>query len=73
MAANTPMLKEYNPEHDAGAAPSPCISICNMNRQTCWGEGWFRTLDEIVQWGTASESYKKTVWVEITRRRQSIW
>ena len=76
MPANSPLpplLKDYDPEHDAGPVPSPCIAICNMNKRTGLCEGCFRTIDEIAQWSSASESRKKAVWVEIKRRQESIW
>ena len=76
MPANSsmsPVFKNYDPEHDAGAVPSPCIGICNMNKRTGLCEGCFRTIDEITQWSSANEAHKKTVWVEIKRRQESIW
>lgn len=65
------VLPDYNPACDMGPVPSPCINICQMNPKTGWCDGCFRTIDEIVQWSTASEPYKKTVWVEIKRRQES--
>lgn len=70
---NSPVLKDYDPEHDTGPAPSPCINVCTMNAATGLCDGCLRTLDEIVQWGSAAESYKQTVWLEIKRRQQAIW
>jgi uncharacterized protein len=53
--------------------PSPCINICRMNPQTGLCEGCFRTIDEIVKWGTADNDFKRAVWVEIERRQQAIF
>lgn len=61
---------DYDPARDGGRAPSPCISICRMNPQSGLCEGCLRTIDEIVAWGSASEAYKKAVWVEIRKRQQ---
>ncbi len=63
----------YDPATDTGKAPSPCISICKMNPQTGWCEGCFRTIEEIAQWSTAAEEYKRAVWVEIKRRQDVLF
>lgn len=63
-------MPDYDPASDAGNAPSPCISICRMNPRTGLCEGCFRTIEEIAQWGSASEERKRQVWVEIRRRQQ---
>lgn len=60
---------EFDPFADAGPAPSPCISVCRMNDKTGLCEGCQRTIDEIVRWGSADESYKRRVWAEIHSRR----
>jgi uncharacterized protein len=51
------------------SVPSPCISVCTMNAQTGLCEGCQRTLEEIAEWSTASEEWKRAVWEEILRRR----
>jgi predicted Fe-S protein YdhL (DUF1289 family) len=48
--------------------PSPCISLCEMAPDTGLCRGCLRTIDEIVQWGSAGDDYKRAVWVEIRRR-----
>lgn len=48
--------------------PSPCISVCRMDAATGLCEGCFRTLDEIVAWGGASESQKRAVWNLLVQR-----
>ena len=53
----------------APGVPSPCISICRMNATTGWCEGCFRTLDEIVAWGRASDADKLSIWQHIEARQ----
>jgi uncharacterized protein len=38
---------------NSSPAPSPCVNICVMDEATGWCTGCFRTIDEIVAWGTA--------------------
>jgi predicted Fe-S protein YdhL (DUF1289 family) len=52
--------------------PSPCISLCEMNKQTGLCRGCLRTIDEIVAWGSASDDVKRTVWAEIRRREADL-
>ena len=52
--------------------PSPCISLCEMAPDTGLCRGCSRTLDEIVQWGSASDDYKNAVWAEIRRREATL-
>jgi predicted Fe-S protein YdhL (DUF1289 family) len=51
-----------------GDWPSPCISVCVMNPQTGWCDGCLRSIDEIVQWSSATDAAKHAVWIEIKRR-----
>ena len=56
---------------DASAGvPSPCISVCRMDAATGLCEGCFRTIDEIVGWGTAPEARKREVWNRLIERAQ---
>jgi len=64
---------QFDPVNDQGRVPSPCISVCKMNAQTGLCEGCLRTIEEIVQWGTAGEEYKRAVWVEIKRREEELF
>lgn len=48
--------------------PSPCISVCRMDQASGLCQGCFRTLDEIVAWGRASEHDKRVVWRLIAQR-----
>lgn len=66
-------MKEYDPENDTIPVPSPCINICRMNPRTGLCEGCFRTIDEIAQWGIATNEMKRAVWVEIRRRQAELF
>lgn len=51
--------------------PSPCINLCEMaDNGLC--KGCMRTIDEIVQWGSANDDYKRAVWAEIKRREAQL-
>ncbi|WP_307730775.1 DUF1289 domain-containing protein [Pseudoduganella chitinolytica] len=52
--------------------PSPCVSLCKMNRATGYCEGCLRTIDEIVAWANASDDYKRAVWAQLPAREQTI-
>jgi uncharacterized protein len=43
------------PAAELAGAPSPCINICVMDDASGWCTGCFRTIDEIVGWGTSSQ------------------
>lgn len=64
---------DFDPDSDTGKVPSPCISICRMDPQSGLCEGCHRTIEEIVQWSTATEETKRKVWVEIRRRRDALF
>ena len=56
----------------SGIMASPCISVCRMTRlpgvadELCGG--CFRTLDELLAWGSASDAAKSEVWQRIEQR-----
>ena len=50
--------------------PSPCVSLCKMNRDSGLCEGCLRTLDEIIDWGTASEEEKRAIMQAVAKRRE---
>lgn len=52
-------------------APSPCISVCEMGPDGLC-RGCLRTIEEIVNWSSAGEDYKRAVWAEIRRREERI-
>ena len=57
----------------SGPAPSPCISLCEMDAKTGLCAGCQRTIEEIVAWGGASEEQRRAVWSEIGRRRHALF
>ena len=66
-------MTDFNPDTHQGKMPSPCISLCRMDPATGLCEGCFRTIDEIVQWGNASEDAKRAVWRDIQRRQDALF
>jgi len=48
--------------------PSPCVSLCKMNRDSGLCEGCLRTLDEIIAWGKADDDFKRAVWAQLPYR-----
>jgi predicted Fe-S protein YdhL (DUF1289 family) len=40
-----------------------------MNSRTGWCEGCFRTIDEIIAWGTMPDEGKRSVWELLPARR----
>jgi predicted Fe-S protein YdhL (DUF1289 family) len=64
-----PALPDYDPFHDSGAVPSPCVNVCRMNQQSGFCEGCYRTIDEIIQWSQANDSIKRAIWVDVLQRR----
>ena len=51
--------------------PSPCISICKLNKLTGYCDGCFRTEDEIALWPSMSEEDRLNM-LNILRQRQGI-
>jgi uncharacterized protein len=49
---------------------SPCISVCQMDASTGWCRGCYRTIEEIIQWGQASEADKLSIWQALPQRHQ---
>lgn len=52
--------------------PSPCVSLCKMNRDSGLCEGCMRTLDEIIAWSRADDDFKRAVWADLPRREALI-
>ena len=49
--------------------PSPCTGLCKVNDEDIC-IGCFRSLDEIVQWGSQTNVWRKQV-IEKSKQRQS--
>ena len=64
-------MKTGLPEH-ASPVPSPCVSLCKMNRDTGFCEGCLRTIEEIVAWSGADDDYKRAVWARLRQREQAL-
>ncbi len=52
--------------------PSPCVSLCKMDMERRYCMGCLRTIEEIVAWSKADDDYKRAVWAELPRRRETI-
>ena len=48
--------------------PSPCLSVCRMEKGSALCAGCFRTLDEIAAWGRLPDGGKRAVWQQIALR-----
>ncbi len=70
-AATTGAWIRFDPDRDAGPAPSPCIQVCRVSAVTGWCEGCQRRLDEIGAWGGLDEAGRRAVWRRIRARRIS--
>lgn len=64
-----PACITFDPRQSGAAAPSPCISVCQMEAASGLCHGCQRTLDEIASWGSVSETEKRRIWQRINRRR----
>lgn len=51
---------------------SPCVSVCRMDAGSGLCEGCLRTIDEITQWGRASDSAKRALWQRLGERAQAL-
>ena len=49
--------------------PSPCVSLCKMNRNSGLCEGCLRTLDEIAAWGSLDDLARLAVLRHLPARR----
>lgn len=50
--------------------PSPCSSVCRMNKSSGLCQGCWRTIDEIGQWSSADDPTKRAIWARIAQRAQ---
>lgn len=67
------LLDDYDPDAapisgQPGNVPSPCIGICQMDAQQGLCTGCYRTIDEIISWGNASDASKRAIWRQIRLR-----
>jgi predicted Fe-S protein YdhL (DUF1289 family) len=52
--------------------PSPCLSVCVMDKPTGWCTGCLRNINEIAAWGGLSDEPKRRVWAQLERRARQI-
>ena len=54
--------------------PSPCTSVCRMDRLSGFCEGCLRTIPEIAGWSRMEDGERRHVWRAIElRARAGIW
>ncbi len=61
----------FDPRTHQGPLPTPCTGVCVMNAQTGFCQGCLRSIDEIADWGLASESRKRQIWIALEQRRRA--
>lgn len=66
--ASAAKLVEERAQKRGHAIPTPCMSVCLMDPDIGLCQGCLRTLDEIVQWGNADDTFKRHVWSDIASR-----
>lgn len=58
----------------ADAVPSPCTSVCRMDKLSGFCEGCLRTIPEIAGWSKMEDETRRHVWRAIElRARAGIW
>ncbi len=53
-----------------GPMKSPCINVCEIDRQSGLCTGCLRTLDEIAGWSALSDGRRAEIMRDLERRRQ---
>lgn len=53
----------------ASGPPSPCISVCQMDNQTGYCVGCFRTIDEIRDWIISTPDQRNAILAGIAERK----
>lgn len=66
-------MPDFDPLTHAGSMPSPCNDVCTMNQKSGLCDGCLRTIDEIVQWGGATEHLKRAIWLKIKQREVALF
>jgi predicted Fe-S protein YdhL (DUF1289 family) len=73
-AAETLAERAVAVQHSADDAPSPCTSVCRMDRLSGFCEGCLRTIPEIAGWSKMEDEARRGVWRAIElRARAGIW
>jgi predicted Fe-S protein YdhL (DUF1289 family) len=50
--------------------PSPCINLCQLDRDGRFCRGCYRSLDEIAAWSRVSNAEKRVIVASAARRRE---
>ena len=53
------------------AAPSPCVSVCQMDGASGLCAGCLRSLQEIAAWSSLDDAGRRGVWSRIAQRAQA--
>jgi uncharacterized protein len=61
-------VTEFDVDAHMGPFPSPCCGVCRVHPDTGLCEGCFRSMDEIIAWGRASEATKRHIWLKVQQR-----
>jgi len=73
-AAETLAERAVAVQRAADDAPSPCTSVCRMDRLSGFCEGCLRTIPEIAGWSKMEDEARRDVWRAIElRARAGIW
>jgi len=73
-AAETLAERAVAVQRSADDAPSPCTSVCRMDRLSGFCEGCLRTIPEIAGWSKMEDEARRGVWRAIElRARAGIW
>ncbi|BEP59927.1 hypothetical protein GmRootV213_04810 [Variovorax sp. V213] len=73
-AAETLAERAVAVQCSAGDVPSPCTSVCRMDRLSGFCEGCLRTIPEIAGWSKMEDEARRGVWRAIElRARAGIW
>jgi len=73
-AAETLAERAATVQRSADDAPSPCTSVCRMDRLSGLCEGCLRTIPEIAGWSKMEDAARRGVWRAIElRARAGIW
>lgn len=63
-------LRAARLRHGAVGVPSPCLSVCRMDRDRAVCEGCWRSIEEIAAWSRMADADKLVVWERIEARQR---
>jgi uncharacterized protein len=53
----------------ASTVASPCVGVCELDLETDWCKGCWRSRDEVAVWASADDSLKHEILARARRRR----